>query len=233
MAWTVAGNIRGPQGVKGDKGDQGDPGAAGSGVTIQGTDTWANISAIASPTAGQMWILSADDATAPGTGGGHAGDGLVWSGSAWTNVGPIRGPQGTAATITVGSVSALGPGATPTITNSGSSTNATLDFGIPAGAKGDQGNTGLPGAAATIEVGTVTGLAAGASPTVSNTGTAAAAVFNFGIPAGATGSTGGKGDPGTRGSNWYSGIGAPGTVTGSAAGDYYLDAASGDVYTLS
>lgn len=52
------------------------------------------------------------------------------------------------------------------------------------------GSTGPTGTAATIAAGTATGLSAGASPTVSNSGSSSAAVFNFGIPAGATGSTG-------------------------------------------
>lgn len=44
---------------------------------------------------------------------------------------------------------------------------------------------GPTGAAATIAVGAVTALAAGSAPTVSNTGTSAAATFAFGIPRGA------------------------------------------------
>ena len=48
----------------------------------------------------------------------------------------------------------------------------------------------LTGPAATVTAGTATGLAAGAAPTVANGGTTSAAVFNFGIPVGATGATG-------------------------------------------
>jgi hypothetical protein len=43
---------------------------------------------------------------------------------------------------------------------------------------------GPPGAAATIAAGTATALAATAPPTVTNSGTGSAAVFDFGIPAG-------------------------------------------------
>jgi hypothetical protein len=49
---------------------------------------------------------------------------------------------------------------------------------------------GIPGTAATIEVGTVTTLAAGASATVENSGTENAAVLDFGIPEGQPGADG-------------------------------------------
>lgn len=52
---------------------------------------------------------------------------------------------------------------------------------------------GGPGAAATVTIGTVTQLAAGAAPTVTNSGTSAAAVLNFGLPTGATGQNGTSG----------------------------------------
>jgi hypothetical protein len=43
---------------------------------------------------------------------------------------------------------------------------------------------------------------------------------------------GGVGPPGTPGTQWWNGTGAPGTISGSNPGDYYLDTASGDVYVL-
>jgi hypothetical protein len=55
---------------------------------------------------------------------------------------------------------------------------------------GGVGPTGTAGAAATVSVGTVTTGAAGSSASVTNVGTSSAAVFNFTIPAGATGATG-------------------------------------------
>ena len=55
------------------------------------------------------------------------------------------------------------------------------------------GTTGPTGAAATIAVGTVTTGAAGSSASVSNSGTSGAAVLDFTIPRGDTGSTGGVG----------------------------------------
>lgn len=59
--------------------------------------------------------------------------------------------------------------------------------------RGPQGAPGPTGNAATIAVGSVTALPAGSTPTVSNGGSSSAAVFNFGIPAGATGGNGDNG----------------------------------------
>jgi hypothetical protein len=58
---------------------------------------------------------------------------------------------------------------------------------------GATGATGAQGAAATVSVGTVTTLVAGSLATVSNSGTAAAAVLNFGIPQGVAGTGGSSG----------------------------------------
>lgn len=52
---------------------------------------------------------------------------------------------------------------------------------------------GADGKAATIAVGTVTQLAAGAVPTVNNSGSASSATLNFGIPAGQPGAPGANG----------------------------------------
>lgn len=62
--------------------------------------------------------------------------------------------------------------------------------------KGPKGDTGSTGTAATIQVGTVSTLTPGSNATVTNAGTSSAAVFNFGIPQGAKGDKGNKGDTG-------------------------------------
>ena len=64
------------------------------------------------------------------------------------------------------------------------------------GPQGPAGTNGADGAAATIQVGTVTSLPSTATPTVTNSGTTSAAVFNFGIPKGEKGD---KGDTGAQG----------------------------------
>ena len=59
------------------------------------------------------------------------------------------------------------------------------------------GPKGDAGTAATVTVGTTTTLAPGSSATVANAGTSSAAVFNFGIPTGATGAAGANGGSST------------------------------------
>lgn len=55
-----------------------------------------------------------------------------------------QGPAGTAATLAVGTVTALESNANPVITNSGTATNAVLNFAIPRG-QSVQGPAGVPG----------------------------------------------------------------------------------------
>lgn len=62
----------------------------------------------------------------------------------------------------------------------------------PIGPQGEKGDPGPTGAAATIQVGTVTTLEPGQNATVTNVGTSGAAVFDFGIPKGETGEVGGS-----------------------------------------
>lgn len=108
------------------------------------------------------------------------------------------------ATVTDEKVSASVSQASPV------SATVTAGFGAsgPAGSQGPQGDvgpagptgdTGPAGSAATVSVGTVTTGAAGSSASVTNVGTNSAAVLNFSIPAGATGSTGATGPAGSSG----------------------------------
>lgn len=59
---------------------------------------------------------------------------------------------------------------------------ASGNFKGEKGDRGEKGDTGETGPAATVTVGTVTGLGAGAAPTVTNSGDEHNAVLNFGIP---------------------------------------------------
>ena len=97
------------------------------------------------------------------------------------------GADWTAATITVGTVTTWAPGSSATVTNSGTSSAAVLNFSIPQWATGTPGADGsdwADGAAATITVGTTTTLSPGSSATVTNVGSSSAAILNFWIPQG-------------------------------------------------
>jgi hypothetical protein len=67
------------------------------------------------------------------------------------------------------------------------------------GATGSVGPAGPAGTAATVSVGTVTTGAAGSSASVTNAGNSSAAVFNFTIPRGDSGTAGANGINGTNG----------------------------------
>lgn len=130
---------------KGDKGD------AGSGVTIKGTLEGAATPLPTGNVAGDMYIVGSPVPTAvtAAVPTAVAGDGLVWSGSAWTDVGPIRGPQGvkgdtgatgTSATVSVVATITGQPGTPASVTDGDASpNNSALTFTIPQGAKGDPG----------------------------------------------------------------------------------------------
>ena len=109
------------------------------------------------------------------------------------------GAVGSAGTITVGTVTTGSAGGSASVTNSGTSSEAVLNFTIPkgasgaAGVQGSQGLTGATGAAgdnATIAIGTITTLPEDSNATVHNAGTDTAAVLNFGLPMGQTGAQG-------------------------------------------
>jgi hypothetical protein len=120
-----------------------------------------------------------------------------------------KGDTGNAAVVNVGTTTTLSAGSSATVTNSGTSSNAVFNFGIPQGIqgqKGDKGDTGSAGSSATVQVGTTTTLSAGSDATVTNSGSTSAAVFNFGIPQGIKGDKGDTGDTGA------------GVATGGTAG---------------
>lgn len=87
--------------------------------------------------------------------------------------------DGAAATVTVGSTTTGSAGTSASVTNSGTSSAAVLNFVIP---KWADGSDGSDWAAASVTVGTTTTLPAWSSATVTNSGTSSAAVLNFGIP---------------------------------------------------
>lgn len=176
MAWSVAGNIKGPAGAPGATGAQGPTGATGA-------------TGAAGP-AGLNWRGA-------------------WSGSTAYNVDDSVQSSGSVFFCLVANTNQQPSTAYPPVT-----TTYWAPMAIE-GAQGPQGATGPTGA---------TGTTGPQGPT-GTTGATGVAGTN-----GATGSTGATG---TRGSLWYTGSGAPGTISGSQVGDQYLDVLSGNIYSLS
>jgi hypothetical protein len=109
--------------------------------------------------------------------------------------------------ITTGDVYQLQSGTWTLVGNIKGATGATGSTGA-AGATGAAGPTGPTGAA-------------GATGATGPTG-----------PTGTTGTAGAAGATGARGATWFEGSGVPGTITGQANNDYYLNTANADVYQL-
>ncbi len=66
----------------------------------------------------------------------------VWTVIAQAGSQGPTGPEGTAATVAIGTVSTLPPGSSATVSNTGTTQNAVLNFGIPQGAAGPPGSGG-------------------------------------------------------------------------------------------
>jgi len=124
--------------------------------------------------------------------------------SAWSvmvlkgETGPA-GAVGSAGTVTIGTTTTGSSGGNASVTNSGTSSEAVLNFTLPkgasgaAGVQGSRGLTGDTGAAgdnATIQISTVTTLPEDSNATVTNIGSDTAAVLQFGLPMGQTGAQG-------------------------------------------
>jgi hypothetical protein len=102
---------------------------------------------------------------------------------------PDKGDDGKSATIKIGTVLS---GDTASVVNVGSDIEAILNFILPKGKPGDNGESikGDTGATPTIKVGSVT---VGDTLSITNSGTDSAVVLDFVIPRGEKGTTGDKG----------------------------------------
>lgn len=105
------------------------------------------------------------------------------------------GKDGQAATVVVGSTTTAEVGAQASVTNSGTTSNAILNFKIPQGPQGPKGDRGPAGGASSIKVGSTKTLDPGQQAVVRNTGNDVDAVLEFSIPKGE------KGDPGSSGAD--------------------------------
>lgn len=127
-AWPGSGtSMQGPQGIPGIQGLTGDPGnqlryGAGAPSSGNGFD-------------GEYYI----DQTNSRLYGPKASG--AWPGTYVSLTGPqgIPGIQGTRATVSVGTVTTLASGSTATVTDSGTTNDGVLNFGIPRGAVGPTG----------------------------------------------------------------------------------------------
>ena len=123
----------------------------------------------------------------------------VWSVMTLKGDTGATGAVGSEGTVTIGTTTTGSAGGNASVTNSGTSSEAVLNFTLPkgasgaAGVQGAQGITGATGDAgdnATIAIGTITTLPEDSNATVFNAGTDTAAVLNFGLPMGQTGAQG-------------------------------------------
>jgi hypothetical protein len=138
-------------------------GGGGEGVSVSIGDT-----APSSPSAGNLWWKSDE------------GKLKIYytdiDSSQWVDAFlPTKGNSGT---IQIGTVTTGETGVAASVTNSGNSSSAILNFTLP------KGNTGT---AATITVGTVTTGSPGTAASVINSGTSSNVVLDFTIPRGADG----------------------------------------------
>ncbi len=140
---TGAAGSTGPTGATGATGPQGTQGQAGpAGIPgINFRDTWLSNANYQTSDAvtfqGSTWIATASSSgVQPGT------STSAWSVLAQAGLTGPSGPIGSAATISLGSVTTGAPGTPAQITNSGSSSAAILNFTIPAGATGPAGTGG-------------------------------------------------------------------------------------------
>lgn len=71
-----------------------------------------------------------------------------------------QGQQGNTGALTIGTTTTVLPNIPASVTNTGTSTNAILNFSIPKGEKGDKGDTGDSNAGLAILIGALSGAAA-------------------------------------------------------------------------
>lgn len=222
LSWVNNGGLPNPQPVN-------IAGPPGQGLEIQGVvETVQQLPTGAAQ--GDVWLVGTDSPY----------EAYIWVSGGWLDLGQVAvGPQGPAGEpgtdgvspeVTVTEISgghrvtitdAEGTQAFDVLDGEDGAPGATGPQG-PAGETGPAGPTGpagQDGAAATIAVGTVSGLPAGSTPTVTNGGSSSAAVFNFGIPAGADGATGPTGPAG------------PGVPTGGTTGQLLAKASGTDYAT--
>ena len=121
-AWIDCGNVQGPKGDKGDKGD----------AFTYADFTQEQLASLKGPKGDK------GDAGPQGAAGAQGPQGATGPQGVQGLQG-LQGPAGSAATITIGSVTTSAPGTSASVTNSGTSSAAVLDFVLPKGKDGADG----------------------------------------------------------------------------------------------
>lgn len=175
----IAGDA-GPQGTQGPAGPEGPEGPAGTGITIKGFIPTASDLPTSGNATGDIWVAT------------DTGEGYIWNGTTFQNIGPIQGPRGLQ-----GLQGLQGPQGTQGPAGTTGETGATGPAG-PTGPKGDTGAQGAQGIAGPTGNTGPAGSQGIAGP-IGNTGPAG----DQGVqgPAGPAGPTGPKGDTGPVGSS--------------------------------
>ena len=224
--------LQGAQGLRGEKGEKGDQ---GTGVTIKGKYDSLSALMAAHPTgkdgdaymvgvnlyawSGTEWIDCGNIQGAKGERGeqgpqglqgakgekgekGEKGDAFTYNDFTEEQLARLKGAKGDKGDV--------GPQGPQGLRGEKGEQGVKGEQGLkgdtgPKGETGEQGAKGDTGTPATIKVGTVKTGAAGTSVTVSNSGTASAAVFDFVIPRGDKGDTGPQGLQGIQGATGATG----------------------------
>lgn len=187
---------QGPQGLQGAKGEKGEKGDA-----FKYTDfTAAQLAALKGPQGdrglqGERGETGPRGATGPQGAKGDKGDAFTYADFTQEQLAGLKGPQGDKGLQGL----------------QGERGERGLQ-GLQ-GIQGVKGDTGTP---ATVRIGTVETGAAGTSASVTNSGTASAAVFDFIIPKGDKGATGDRGPQGLQGERGLQGLQGPKGNDGAA-----------------
>ena len=172
----------GAEGATGPQGPQGETGATGQSANISvGTVTTLSAGSNATVVNSGTSMDAVLDFGIPQGPKGDTGDTGPQGPQGETGATGPQGPQGE-----TGATGPQGPKGDTGDTGPQGPQGETGATG-PQGPQGETGATGPAGSSATIAVGTVTTLPAGSNATVTNSGTSSSAVFDFGIPQGASG----------------------------------------------
>ncbi|AKJ72571.1 tail fiber protein [Gordonia phage GMA2] len=148
-----------------------------------------------------------------------------------------EGPSGPPNSLSVGTVTKVPAGGSPSASIGGSAPNQTVNFGLVTGDKGDKGDQGNAGPASALSLGATNTGAPGTNAIVELTGSAPRQVISFTIPRGAKGDKGDQGNVGPEGPRGYGIIANAGTPTvtepsGPPEEDliWYLDTITGEFW---